>query len=256
MWEMTSGKELWRKTFNQNKMRLVELMFSGNGKILLARSHWEGSFGPRQFNIWEVTSGPKEIGSSWNRPGVSPDGEWLALDLGSGPILLQGSTLNTRVLNIIGEGNPFCGYYSKEKNLSPGVSFSPNSDLLVIVSEYGKNSIQRKLFPNRNNPIPDYERLGQLWDVPSCQELLVIMNCDEARFSPNGKVMATLQRGSPGLKLWEIPFRKSLSRILGLTVLLWMALVIIFLLLHHLSRRPHKPMKQLLLRVVFGPIRS
>lgn len=236
MWDTMTGEKLWSMIFNERGTRPDSLSFIANGKVLAAQSGWHTT-------LWDVSSQPKEIGSFSQSPppGVpifqwssmfviseplavsSPDGEWLAVPLYSGAKLINGAAPERgAVLNVDGD-------WPTSHWPMPSPSFSPDSKMIVVTGlrRAGQQSFLGDWLPEKYNPFrarPD-EAVIRVWDTESHRQVAAFSGCNDAWFSPDGKVFATLRGDSKAIDLWRVPFRASLWHIFGWAVIAWLIVV-------------------------------
>ena len=180
--------------------------------------------------MWDVTSMPKEIGSfsDSETPAVSPDGEWLAVPLDSGAKLVNASAPE-RGTDLIANGDlgPSKWVFQTHK-WYPTPSFSPDSKMILVkgLHRSWQEPFLGKWLPQQYNPFraDPGGTVVRVWDTESCRELLVLSDCTETWFSPDGRVLATI-RDRQTIDLWKVPFRGSLRRILGWAVIVCLIVV-------------------------------
>lgn len=244
LWDMATGHQRWRRTFDEHGTHLQSLSFAANGKVLSAHGGGGTQLNWRwRTTLWEVTSSPRELGSFSEQPAVSADGKWLAIPLDSGAKLLEVSSLEeTGDFVINGDvGASFWGTYNNMK-FYPNPSFSPDSKMLAIKGLYRQSQqpylskwVPPQYLPFRGDPGGSVVRV---WDVAKGRELQAFNQCTEAHFSPDSRVVATLEDHRM-VKLWKVPFRKPLVRVLGWSALIWMVVALIsWLGIRMWKRRP------------------
>jgi len=232
LWDMTTGKTLASMKFDEKNTHLQSLSFEADGRILSAQGgggtkldwHW-------QITLWNVSSTLRAIGSFSERPAISPNGNWLAEPLEAGARLVQVSTLERKgdLTNNDDAGPALFGSFNGMKSY-PSSTFSPDSKMVAVrrLFKWGKAPSLSKWLPDK---VTDFFRepsgsLVRLWDVTTRQEIMGFPQCNEARFAPDGSIIATLHQGQ-GIDLWTIPFRKPHWRILGQAVLVWIGAILI-----------------------------
>jgi WD40 repeat protein len=66
---------------------------------------------------------------------------------------------------------------------------------------------------------------ARLWDVETCTELACFDDCIQALYSPDGKTLATAHTDGK-VRLWDVPPRKPVLAILGISLVLWLSILI------------------------------
>jgi WD40 repeat protein len=220
MWDMITGEKRWSVTINGNG-RITSLSFDANGRVLTA--YCDGAGG--RTTLWDVTSTPKEIGSfsTVHRAISSPDGEWLAIPLDSGAKLIRVSAPEPGA-DLIVNGDRRTGWTTP--------SFSPDSKMVLVTGLLRSNHkpLLGNWLPEKFNPFPAVRDASvvRVWDTDSHREVPALYHCsDDPWFSPDGHVLATLREDRKAIDLWKVPFRASLWRILGWTVIVWLIVVLV-----------------------------
>jgi WD40 repeat protein len=95
-----------------------------------------------------------------------------------------------------------------------------------------------------------YFDVARLWDVERCRELACFDDCDQVLYSPDGKTFATGHRDHT-IRLWDVPPRKPVLAILGVSLVLWFGLIVGAQLWTRLLRRGRAPRNGL---PVFQPV--
>ena len=76
----------------------------------------------------------------------------------------------------------------------------------------------------------------RIWDVSSGQELLTFSDCTQIAFSADGKHLASFHSDET-IKLWSLPLRKPIVRVLGWSFLIWLPFALIVYFGIRLARR-------------------
>lgn len=167
-----------------------------------------------------MSSKLKEIGPFVPDSVVSSNGRWLATNRLAGATLFDIETLQ-EFCNLVNPGDTEPG--------SPSITFSPGCKLAIVGQVYppGRTSPLAGWVPQRLDPFwssPIGEPVVRLWEVESAQELLAFEECVKGAFSSDGKTLATLHFDNT-IRLWNLPIRKPLGRILGQAFGVWLLFV-------------------------------
>jgi WD40 repeat protein len=74
-------------------------------------------------------------------------------------------------------------------------------------------------------PQADFVVVARLWNVEQCKELACFENCNQVLYSPDGKILATVHDDGT-VRLWDVPPRKPVLAILGVSLVLWFGLAV------------------------------
>ena len=158
-----------------------------------------------------------------------------------GAKLLKTSTLEQTggLVNDNDVGPSHWGTYNNMINY-PSCTFSPDGKLVAISGLYreGTTPFWSNWLPAKLDPFP-YDHDGsvvRVWDVGTAKEVMAIEGASEATFSPAGTVLATLHYPQT-VKLWHVPFRKPLWRILAWAAPFWLVIFTIYRLFVRVWRR-------------------
>jgi WD40 repeat protein len=80
------------------------------------------------------------------------------------------------------------------------------------------------LGPRAHRLIPNIVRL---WDVETVREIGTFHDCEAAMYSPDSKTLVTAHYDGT-IMVWDIPPRKPLWLIVGLSAVLWLSIVVSF----------------------------
>jgi WD40 repeat protein len=127
------------------------------------------------------------------------------------------------------DSSNFQPFFGRPGIAGPTPSFSPDSKMIVVAGlvrpehkPFLGDWLPEKYNPFRANPAVS---LVRVWDTGSQREVVALDQYTDAWFSPDGKVFATLREDRKAIDLWKVPFRASLGRILGWTVIAWLIVV-------------------------------
>jgi WD40 repeat protein len=149
----------------------------------------------------------------------------------NGGRLVEADTGNTHELFHEGDQGPPGHYHYLHdwQQQWPECVFSPDSKLLFVTGlvDPGHEPLLGNVLPSRFNPFrsSSSESVCRVWKLESGEEVMAFPGCTDARFSPDGRVLATIHKGGM-ISLWDFPFRKPLHRVLGLSVLIWLGIVL------------------------------
>jgi WD40 repeat protein len=205
------------------------LRFGSDGRMLLVGSCWRDA----AATLWDVSSTPKKIGIfDWDSV-ISQDGRWLltpnenGVDLFDISVRQDGGTLS----NGFDCGPPIrCGSIWHRYNAS--ITLSPSSKTVAIGKLWQKRkaSLLDNWLPHQinlfhSNPFGDGPFV-RLWDIEAHENVLTVEDAKESLFSPDGTTLATLHYDNT-MKLWSLPVRKPLGRILGVAIAVWLTPVLV-----------------------------
>jgi WD40 repeat protein len=221
LWDMATGRQRAEVVAPQ---WCYDLQFNTDGSFLRAGGKPNGG-----EPVWDAKAELKQVGSFCDLIHISADGRWFLVSM----ILMDSTTSHSR------------GTISTRGGAS-AISFAPdNSSLLAtrVTSHVNCNVITR--FLGSYVPVfePRDEEVVRLWDVETAKEIGTFVDCSQALYSPDGKTLATAHSDGT-IKVWDIPPRKPLLRIAGLSVALWLLTIVGLQVLQCLlgwwfSRRPH-----------------
>jgi hypothetical protein len=186
-----------------------------------------------QTASWDISASPVKLARSSDKSDshVSTDGSWRVVEVENGIRVVETDTGNTRDLVHDGDQGP-PGHYLYLHDWQrewPTYDFSPDKKQVLVTKlvDPGHGPLLGNVLPSRFNPFrpPSSEPVGRLWSLESNKEIIAFRECTEGRFSPDGQVLATVHKGGI-VKLWHVPFRKPLQRVLGLSVLIWLGVVL------------------------------
>jgi WD40 repeat protein len=214
LWNLGTGDQSYSFTFDM-QYRHVSLRFFQDGHVLAAFCYsGEGSVPRQQTKLWDVSATPTEIASLPNLAVLSPDAKWFVNLVDKRPRLVNAATLGEHGMLANPRDKPVFG-------LNTGtVTFSPDSRYVVIS---GMRPYWPKGKPQRRSALdPDpREPIVRIWDVEAVREVLALEQCNEIRFSPDGKMAATLHEDNT-VKLWKLPVTQSIGKLVGATLLVWL----------------------------------
>jgi WD40 repeat protein len=227
LWNLPTGTRLWSRSFAELGISVQMLSFQAQGRILTASgpvgtaSGWQCN--PMRINwrtiLWDGSQGTRHTGSFVQTPTLSPDGAWLAERLPDGVRLSDCSGTHTADLTTDGD--------QSASSYRPFCTFSPDSSLLVAqdMSRQAQEPYLAQWLPAHLNPFEGEPGcpIARLWEVNTGRHQMAFPKCCKAVFSPDGKVLATVQ--STGINLWQLPIRKPIWEWLAWLVVVWLLAV-------------------------------
>jgi WD40 repeat protein len=235
--------ELWNlSTFQlRHTIHLVEPVdrwphsvgFTPNGKMLVGDQKVLN--GPAWTTVWDVASTPRRKGL-FADAFVSSDAEWIAIRTEEGARFINLAKADDLYVN---EFSPV-GY-----GFLHSVVFSPDNKTAAIARLYRetKANFLEKWLPDKWNPFYTASLTGgrpyvSLRDVETNRELYAFEECDQAVFSPNGKVLATLHTSPKSgwtlhdaIQLWDLPSGNTQREVLNLAISVWLSSLVLICLL-------------------------
>jgi WD40 repeat protein len=218
LWDLATGRLLATFPAGDSKTHIRFLDFPPHGKIVTDYVDWTASTA-----IWDVTGQPKlnSVLNEW-RIAISQDRKWLLQSEETGVYLVG-----------LQSGSAFSLTHSSDSTSSnagaPGL-FSSDSTMVVVTNLRRELNNQFVQWLASFLPIKSPNQWGpvaRLWDVQTGAELAAFDGSTEAFFSPDSKTLATLQEDGT-LRLWDIPGRTSIWRILSTAVALWLFFFVCF----------------------------
>lgn len=216
LWDTATGQKRCSFELETRGTRCHELTILQDGKLLLAR-------GPRCAELWALESPPRIVQAVREHASFSPDGNWfLAGEIG-GPTLRR-SGFRAVHATLVNVGDDI------RMNALAGDPFSPDSRFVIVLNH------------RRGSPPPPWAKwlpaflqkalerrdleLVRVWNTETGEEEARLDDCRSAYFLPSGRKIATLDPEG-NLKIWPWPLRRPPARVLGLTLGLWVALLIL-----------------------------
>lgn len=176
VWELPSGREIFRTPVNRGGITVAALSADGN---YLATGHTDGS-----IYVWDVSSGDEVlIFSHADSPTIinfSPDGKYLAVTSSQGIYYGSPSKQLVSLWNVL-EGREIAKL--QHSNPITEFIFSPDSKYIATTSRVGQEQEKQ-------------ERLGivKIWDTETGREVSQIQQEDRINnmtFSPRGEYLLT-----------------------------------------------------------------
>jgi WD40 repeat protein len=231
--EIDSGLVIARRTAAPVGFLPGGIEFSPNGQLLLC---WPGAELPRspdRLGVFDVNSGLKELAIYHPTPEVSRDGRlMLVLDYNNpgGFGVMELSTLQQRLQLL----RPH-----EIVNSSFSGQFAPDNKTIVvwrIASWRGPDPITSLYYQNFTTSkgvkiVTD----ARMWDLETCKELADFEDCHFAVYSADSKLLATAHEDGT-VRIWDVPPRKPLVAILGVSFGLWALVILAITLVGRLAR--------------------
>jgi WD40 repeat protein len=228
VWDSMTGQKRAAATWQDPKMLLQFMFFSRDDKFVIADIRGAG----RKVVKWDVGQEIKLIPmhTKWEPARESPDGKLLLIVQPDGAELLDATTLVKRG-NLHKEGDHL-PLFSKW-NALPHFTFSADSKLVIatgLVIKPKEHPIFEKFAgwfgfsrPKRSL-LWSEDPIARLYDAHTANEVIAFQKCSEARFSRDGRLIAT-SHDDGTIRIWHAPPRRSLAAVLGLFSI-WLAEVI------------------------------
>jgi WD40 repeat protein len=235
LWDLATGKEKAKVVYLNPDPSNFHLRFSPNGRFLTVdnpgRFGWIRSTTIGLPLLWDTGAGLKEVGTGLNALHISADDRWLlALSKSHKVELYDTATFQKRgTISVPGDG-----IFA----IAMGQAVSPTVwDLYQFTPDSTKVLVTRMDHYEKTNPVTDF--LGEhipgfkpkglwwvsrLWDVETARQIATFTECGQADCSSDGKTLVTAHEDGT-IKLWDIPPRKPILAILGLSLVLWFALL-------------------------------
>jgi WD40 repeat protein len=232
VWGASTGRKRTAATWHDPQMLVQFMFFSPDDKFVIADIRGAG----RKLVKWDVRHEIKPVPTpaEWEVEHQSPDGKLLLIVQPDGAKLLDATTLVKRG-TLHKEGDHLPPHFGS--NFGPRLphfTFSPNSKMVIatgLVMEpkehptsdwiAGWFGFSRPKRPLLFSGVP----IARLYDASTANEVMAFQNCSQARFSPDGRLLATAQDDGI-VRIWHAPPRKPLELVLGVPVCLWLAEVI------------------------------
>jgi hypothetical protein len=115
----------------------------------------------------------------------------------------------------------FSGIRPTSRKVYPSCDFSPDSKFVVMKGLWHQipGSTLPGWFPlQRRQPTAGY--VVRLWNAETGEEIASFEDCRETMFSPDSKTLATAH-GDGTIRLWDIPPRRPIWLIIGVSTMLW-----------------------------------
>jgi WD40 repeat protein len=236
--DLSTGLVLARKQVGKPGHAIHSLSFSPDGRFLFASSETPPVGGvavaDTPTSILDVEQGLKtvrEIGPASPVPVFAPNGRWLLSPNGAGSDLLETNGFRYRA-TLHRPGDCEARFFELPDGLRRASGSFTADSRAVVMTGLGREPARNPMRFWRKRPpelagvgeFADEPLIARLWAIEPTEELAEFDGCADARFSPDGKLLAA--RYNDGvIRIWDVPPRKPLGFILGLAASLWAVIV-------------------------------
>ncbi len=248
LWDLATGKEKAKIVYFNPDPPNNQLRFSPNGRFLTVDN-------PHRFNqiywqreppgpppLWDTEAGLKEVGGGLDALHISADDRRLLAKSKTGEVELYDTATFRKLGNISvpGEGTI---------SIAMGQTFSPSAwDLYQFTPDSKAVLVTGMISFGHDNAItdflgqyipafrPTFPRVVRLWDVETGQQIAAFTDCWHALYAPDGKTVATAHEDGT-IRIWDVPPRKPVLALFGVSLVLWLAPLVGVQLLGRLLRR-------------------
>ena len=235
LWDLITGKEKGNTVNLNPDPSNYHLQFSPNGRFLSVdnpdRFGWIRAKRPLPL-LWDTEAGLREVGANLDVLHISPDDRWL-LALQHGPhdvALYETATFKER--GFVSMPNDGFISMASGQTVSPThwdlYQFTPDSKFVLVTGQ--------TVFRTGNPAVDFIEsylpaclqrrrwRVVRLWDVETAEQIAAFGGCTQALYLAEAKLLVTVHEDGP-TKIWDMPPRKPIAAILGVSLILWLALI-------------------------------
>jgi WD40 repeat protein len=235
LWDLATGNEKAKVVYLDPDPPNNHLRFSANGRFLTVdnphRFNWIHRTATGPPPLWDTTAGLEQVGAGLDPLHISLDDHWLlALSKSHEVELYDTATFQKRGnISVPGDGTWM---------LMSGQTFSPSEwDLYRFAPDSKTVLVTGMAAYEHGNPVTDflgqyisafgpaYPNVVRLWDVETAQRIATFMDCRDALYSPDGKTLVTAHKDGT-IRVWNVPPRRPVFRIIGVSLGIWLALLV------------------------------
>jgi WD40 repeat protein len=220
LWDMETGREIANAV---SPFLHYYVRFSPNGRYL-SHQCFRGSRGqPGPGPLWDTKAGLKEVHNFADLMHISADDRWLLAK--PEPMGERVELFDTRTFQAQGEISTPPGSFRWGEDRC---DFAPDSKTLLVKGmTWHDNGNAFTDFVGNYIPAfkPRDEKVVWLFDVETAKEIGAFVDCFQALYSPDGKTLAT-SHGDGTIKVWDIPPRKPVFQIVGVSLVLWLSVIV------------------------------
>jgi WD40 repeat protein len=236
LWDLATGTEKAKVVYLNPDPPNFHLQFSPNGRFLTVdnpgRFGWMRPTTTEPPLLWDTEAGLQQVGAGLNPLHISADDRWLlALSKSHKVELYDTATFQKRgIVSVPGDWFMASAMGQVSSPTQADLyQFTPDSKAVLVTWMFADDK-RNRVADLLGEYIPAFKlkalpRVSRLWDVETARQIATFKDCGQARYSSDGKTVVTAHEDGT-IKLWNVPPRKSMLAILGLSLVLWFALLL------------------------------